>query len=568
MKKFIAFVTLLLTMSIIGIKGAKAEVVSISQNFIDGVWSYHYRNGDYWTFGNLPYNYANGKLVYCIQPDARINIDTYYTYGDFSLAGYSEYEKNQMELISYYGYGFPGHDSLKYYMATQELIWLFSPDEWIKWTVSNNEYSDTIDVSYEKEEIMRLVNNHYTRPSFFGQNFTSASNTLYVKDWTSSLDKYDIIVPDEITYDRGSDYINFKTSKLGTYHVRFAKRRVVNDVTLVYDNDSLRTQKLASFGEPYFEEFDMYISFTDSYVEILKKDVDTNEIITDTGNSIKVLNTTTNKYIRDSEYNFSNGITWLYLPVGKYKIEEVSASNGYYINTNGLEFEIVEGDDASKTIEFFNDKVEGKININKVDEDGNNLSGVKFEVYDEEDNLVDTIVTTDTKTESKNLPLGKYTVKEVETPYGYEKNDTIYEVNLEYNNQEESIVYNNLDVINKKIKCEIVLVTSSGEEVLNTNFNVYDLEGNIVYSGSTIDGKSEFYLPYGDYVLKEISVPDGYKLSEEEIKFSVNDITCASNFKINNEKIIMPDTTTQSSLLYFVILLINLGSYAYYKKNC
>ena len=80
-------------MSIIGIKGVKAEVVSISQNFIDGVWSYHYRNGDYWTFGNLPFNYANGKLVYCIQPDARINIDTYYTYSDFGLSGYSEYEK-------------------------------------------------------------------------------------------------------------------------------------------------------------------------------------------------------------------------------------------------------------------------------------------------------------------------------------------------------------------------------------------------------------------------------------------------------------------------------------------
>ena len=495
-------------------------------------------------------------------------IDTYYTYSDFGLSGYSEYEKNQMELISYYGYGFPGHDSLKYYMATQELIWLYSPDEWIKWTVTNDENSETIDVSYEKAEIMRLVNNHYVKPSFYGQNFTSATNSMYLKDWTSSLDKYDIIVPDEISYERGSDYINFTTTKLGTYHVRFAKRRFVNDLTLVYDNDSLRTQKLATFGQPYFEEFDMYISFTESYVEIYKKDIDTNEIITDTGNSIRILNRDTNKYIKDSDYEFNNGKIWLYLPVGRYRIEETSSSAGYYINTNGLDFEIIEGDDSSKTIDFYNDKTEGKININKVDEDGNNLSGVKFEVYDEEGEVVDTITTTDTRTESKILPLGKYTVKEIETLYGYEKNDTVYEVNLEYNNQEEPIVFGNLDIVNKKIKCEIVLITTSDEEVLNTTFNVYDQEGNIAYTGSTTDGKSEFYLPYGEYILKEISVPDGYKLNEEEIRFSVNDISCASNFKINNEKIVMPDTTTQSSFIYFALILINLGSYVYYKKNC
>ena len=568
MKKVIAFAALLLTIAIGGIKGVKADVVSISQDFIDGVWSYHYRNGDYWTFGNLPFNYADGKLVYCIQPDARINTGTYYTYSDFGLSGYSENDRRQMELISYYGYGFPGHESLKYYMATQELIWLYSPDEWIKWTVTNDENSEEIDVSYEKNEILRLVNNHYTRPSFYGQSFVSDSNTMYIKDWSSILDKYDVIVPSEIDYVKNNDGISFKASKLGTYPVKFVKRRTVNDVTLVYDNDSLRTQKLAVFGQPDFEEFEINITFEGSYVEIYKKDADTNEIITDTGNSIRVLNTDTNKYITDYDFKFSNGMVWFYFPIGRYKIEEVSASSGYYINTNGLEFEIVEGDDGYKTIDFYNDKTEGKININKVDEDGNNLSGVKFEVYDEEGNVVDTITTTDSSTSSKSLPLGKYTVKEVENLYGYEKNDTVYEVNLEYNNQEESIVYNNLDIVNKKIKCEIVLVTTSDKEVLNTSFNVYDLDGNIVYSGTTIDGKSEFYLPYGEYILKEVSVPDGYKLNEEEIKFSVNDITCASNFKINNEKVVMPDTTTQSSFIYFALLLINLGSYVYYKKNC
>jgi hypothetical protein len=72
----------------IGIKGVKAETVNVTQQFVDNVWSFHYRNGSVWTFGNLPYNYADGKLVYCIQPDARITTNTYNVYSDFTLSGY------------------------------------------------------------------------------------------------------------------------------------------------------------------------------------------------------------------------------------------------------------------------------------------------------------------------------------------------------------------------------------------------------------------------------------------------------------------------------------------------
>ena len=566
MKKLCSLAVLFLAL-FIGINVVKADTVTMTRDYIDNVWSYHYRDGDMWTFGNLPFNYADGKLVYCIEPDSRINTDVYYTYDDFSLSGYDDYEKTQMELIAYYGYGFPGHDSIKYYMATQELLWLYSDDDWIRWTTSNDEYGEEIDINYEKYEINRLIESHYTKPSFYGQSFTSDTNIMYLRDRNNTLDKYEIIVPEELTYERESDHLNLTASKLGTYKIKFKKRREVNERTLVYNNDSLRTQKLAIFGGPDIEEFEIEVSFNGSYVEILKKDMDTNQIITDTGNVINILNVDTNKYVRDSNFEFNNGKVWFYFPVGRYKIEELSSSEGYYINPNGLEFEIVEGDDSYKTIDFYNDKVEGKININKVDEEGNNLEGVEFEIYNENDDLVDTIITTNTYTESKLLPLGKYKVREKEPLYGYEKNDNIYEVNLEYKNQNESIVYNDLDIVNKKIKCEIVLLTTSDEEVLNTSFNVYDTNYNIVYSGSTVDGKAEFVLPYGDYILKEIDVPDGYKLNDEEIKFTVNDITCSSKFSINNDKIVMPDTTSENSILFIVLLIINIGSYAYYKKS-
>ena len=96
MKKLLSIFVVLFVVFAVGIKGVKAETVTMTRNYIDGVWSYHYRGGDWWTFGNLPYNYANGKLVYCIEPDSRINTDVYYTYGDFGISGYSEDTKREM----------------------------------------------------------------------------------------------------------------------------------------------------------------------------------------------------------------------------------------------------------------------------------------------------------------------------------------------------------------------------------------------------------------------------------------------------------------------------------------
>ena len=567
MKKILTLF-LLVVFFLIRISGVKADVVTMTKEYIDNVWSFHYRNNDMWTFGNLPYNYADGKLVYCIQPDARVNIDTYYTYDDFSISGYSEDEKRQMELISYYGYGFPGHESLRYYMATQELIWLFSPDEYITWNTNQYETGDVIDVSYEKNEIMKLVNKHYTTPSFYGYGFTTESDYISVYDSNDALDKYKVEVPEGITYEyNGNNRIVFKANKIGSYKVYFKRKRIVNEKTLVYNNDSLRTQKLAIFKAPNIDEFSINLYFNGSYVEIRKKDIETNELIPGDETIIKVKDLNTGKYVNDREYVLYDGFNWLYLPVGKYKIEEVNAPDGYYLDEEGITFELSIGSNTSNEYILFNEKIKGRININKVNEENENLEGVKFEIYDEGDNLVDEITTTSDITSSRDLPLGKYKIKEVETLYGYEKNNNTYEVELKYKDQNTKIVTEDLDIVNKKIKCEIVLITKSKDSMIDAKFGIYDKEGNLIISDYTSLGKKEIYLPYGDYVLKELEVPDGYKLNKEVIKFSVNDITCASSFEFDNDKIIMPDTYTEKNSILLVLLLINISSYVYYKKN-
>lgn len=473
MRKLIRLVLVLTTVFLVGIKGVKAETVNITQQFVDNVWSFHYRNGSVWTFGNLPYNYANGKLVYCIQPDARITTSSYNVYSDFTMSGYSDDVRRAMELISYYGYGYEGHDSLKYYMATQELMWLYSPDESIKWTTGNTDDTPMIDVSYEKNEIQRLINTHNLLPSF-----ANSANTLEVGkeyelvDTNNTLNKYNI--SSSIDYRIEGNKIIFLSNEVGTYTISFTPKQNYNDRTYIYDDFSTRTQTLASFGKPDLISFNITL------------------------------------------------------------------------NVNPL----------------------GQININKTDEDNNTLDGVEFEVYNENDELVDTMITEKGKASSKELSLGKYYVKESKELYGFEKDLKKYELELTKGNSKENIVYSVLDLVNKKIKCEITYITTSGEERIDAKFNIYDKDGKLIYTGETVNGEISIPLPYGDYVIKEIEVPNGYKLNDKEISFSVNDKTCASNLSVDNEKIKMPITSSTPDYSYLLLLLFDLVGYAFIKKKC
>ena len=73
----------------------------------------------------------------------------------------------------------------------------------------------------------------------------------------------------------------------------------------------------------------------------------------------------------------------------------------------------------------------GGLNIHKKDNKGNSLEGVKFGVFNEKDTQVCTIITdSGGNGNCDNLPLGTYTVKELETIEGYVKNDKVYSIEI------------------------------------------------------------------------------------------------------------------------------------------
>ena len=92
-----------------------------------------------------------------------------------------------------------------------------------------------------------------------------------------------------------------------------------------------------------------------------------------------------------------------------YYIHEIEANKDYVLNDK--QFEIGLTVDKTSEIKIENERIKGKVEITKVDSKDENkkLEGAKFGVYDEKDNLIETIVTNkDGIATSLDLYKGKY----------------------------------------------------------------------------------------------------------------------------------------------------------------
>ena len=78
-------------------------------------------------YANAQYYYdSSGNLVYCIEPFDTLDPGSEYKeyVGDFTQYNkLSEDAKRKIFLIAYYGYGYGNHNTTKWYVVTQLLIW-------------------------------------------------------------------------------------------------------------------------------------------------------------------------------------------------------------------------------------------------------------------------------------------------------------------------------------------------------------------------------------------------------------------------------------------------------------
>lgn len=125
---------------------------------------------------------------------------------------------------------------------------------------------------------------------------------------------------------------------------------------------------------------------------------------------------------------------------------------------------INENSEEEITLEFYNQPVLGEIMITKTDETNTPLQDITFQVFAKVDiyqngvllytkgELVAQMTTNkDGLAILSGLPLGTYTVVELQTKDGYILDTNSYDISLEYQDNKTSIIYKELSLINYKV---------------------------------------------------------------------------------------------------------------------
>ena len=156
---------------------------------------------------------------------------------------------------------------------------------------------------------------------------------------------------------------------------------------------------------------------------------------------------------------------------GKYTVREIECADGYILDTQPKTFYVEYG--GCTTITWPNTAVRGQIQIVKKSADYNStnglpagtlLEGAEFEICNERTgNKVDTIITgANGLASSKQLPLGRYTIREIKAPANYGVSTETYTAVLEYSGQ---IV--KLEVSNKSMSTGISITKTGPKEVMS-----------------------------------------------------------------------------------------------------
>lgn len=130
------------------------------------------------------------------------------------------------------------------------------------------------------------------------------------------------------------------------------------------------------------------------------------------------------------------------IETGRYYLRELE-NEGYILDTQRKTVYVKSGE--TTLVEWENTPIMGQIQIIKKSADDNPinalpagtlLEGAVFEVYDKAGNVVDTIVSDyNGRAVSKLLPLGRYTIREVQAPDYYSINPTVLTAYLDYEGQ-------------------------------------------------------------------------------------------------------------------------------------
>ncbi len=282
------------------------------------------------------------------------------------------------------------------------------------------------------------------------------------------------------------------------------------------------------------------------------------------------------------------------LPLGNYRLVEVSNSTGSLVLSNSKEFTI-SSTNLNEKIPFVNNPT--YLNLYKEDMDGNRLDGSIFviEIKDEKTNTFKTIgeIAVGKLGTKFAIEEGVYRFYETQSPTGYSLIEPFTikvssDKKIEILNDPSKLVILSTDgasliIKNERGKIAINKLDSATKEFIEgAVFRLIKADKTKVAEFTTSKSSYRIALDPGKYILEEVSAPkkyeklknnlvftvleDGSIVSDnQDVSFDINGLTINV---YNTVPVVVPDTLSVTYLTIIIgILLIGVGGFVLYKKG-